>query len=63
MNSPVLLRTTILLMVLLLAACGEEPPKQPVVDVNPIGEAIRFLAIAGVLAVIINSVLEKLDGD
>lgn len=51
-----LYRLGVLLPVFLLASCGKEP--EPIVDMSPIGEAIRFLAVAGVLAVIIRAVLE-----
>lgn len=56
MNAPVILRTTVLLGVLLLAACEEEPPPEPLVDVTPLGDALRFLAVAIVLGAIITSI-------
>ena len=58
MNSPVILRTTVLILVLglLLVSCGGGP-SEPTVDLTPLGDAIRFLAIALVLGAIIQGVM------
>ncbi len=57
MNSPVLLRLLVLMAVVSMAACRKSPPP-PIVDVTPIGDALRFLAVAVVLGGIISGIFD-----
>ncbi len=45
-----------LLVAVILTSCGG-PPTDPVVDVTPLGDAVRFLAVALVLGAIITGVM------
>ena len=56
MNSPVLLRLLVLMAVVSTAGCRSS--SVPIVDVTPIGDALRFLAVAIVLGAIINSIFD-----
>jgi len=56
MIPPVLLRGPLLAAVLCLASCRGKSA-EPVVDLSPLGEAVKFLAVALVLAAIIRGVI------
>lgn len=62
MKAFVLMRSTLLAVVLglLLGSCGKS---EPIVDLSPLGDAVRFLAIALVLGAIIQGVLKMWDRD
>jgi hypothetical protein len=51
----VLLRGPLLVAVLALASCRGKP-SEPLVDVTPLGDAVRFLAVALVLGMIIRGI-------
>ena len=46
----------LLTVVLVLAACRQEPPPEPVVDMTPVGDALRFLGVAFVLGTLVRCV-------
>jgi hypothetical protein len=58
----VLMRSTVLIVVLglLLGSCRKA---EPIVDLSPLGDAVRFLAVAFVLGVIIQGVLKLWERD
>ena len=60
MIPPVLLRGPLLAAVLCMASCRGKAA-EPVVDVTPIGDAVKFLAVALVLGAIIRGVLSLWD--
>jgi hypothetical protein len=62
MKAFVLMRSTVLavLLGLLLGSCGKS---KPIVDLSPLGDAVRFLAIAFVLGIIIQGVLKMWERD
>jgi len=55
MIPPVLLRGPLLAAVIALASCRGKSA-EPIVDVTPIGDAVRFLAVALVLGMIIRGI-------
>jgi|GEM_PF-3193416 len=62
MKTAVLMRSTLLAVILglLLGSCRKA---EPIVDLSPLGDAVRFLAIALVLGAIIQGVLKLWDRD